>query len=159
LAQFTQKGSTKELSDYLDANWKINSTMFDVDFQSTSLWKTDRYVHLEFNPLEIAEGFMSCFGPPNPREIFLKNFGSHFDIVAIAMALLSQQLRIECIAGDMSDVMERLEHRVLPHRLSPPMDPEGEDPRLFPWTYDRIHLSNVPYAVISAFGPYISADQ
>ncbi|KAI9149886.1 hypothetical protein HJFPF1_09632 [Paramyrothecium foliicola] len=123
VAQYKENGRKRELSEYVDAHWKLNPTMFDDDFENSHMCEEDRYAQLGFLPME---------------------FGTKFDSISLSLLQLADRLKIECIVSEMCEMMDRLRYNALQHRNNPPASPEAHDPRGFPSFYDRIHMSNIP---------------
>ncbi|KFA81574.1 hypothetical protein S40288_11307 [Stachybotrys chartarum IBT 40288] len=144
IACFKESKGKQELSDYLDANWKLNTTLFDLDFQESRTWEGDRYAMLEFLPTEITACMQQVFGRSPKEKRAVDSFGQNLDMMALFMLRMSDRVQLECIVGEMTDVMERLRYDALEHRTKPPAGPEAHDPRPYPKVYDRIHMSNVP---------------
>lgn len=79
----------------------------------------------------------------------LKSLAEFFDVLAISLVNLTRRVSVEIITGEMADVLERIRYNALEHRLKKPNKPKGIDPTQFPRQYDRIHMSNIPYAGFS----------
>lgn len=67
-----------------------------------------------------------------------------FDVITVSIITLGEKLTIEALVGEMTDVMERIRYDALDHRSLAPRNKKDSDPRKFPKTFDRIHMSNIP---------------
>lgn len=147
------KTAIKELGDYIEANWVTNPTLIDVDYAEGAVagwlpWAhhgatdEDEVPAIEADPIELA-GKLSGLSKAKGA---LETVGSFFGVVSLALVMLSDRLKIEALVGEMTDVMERIRWDCLESRSQPS---GGIDPSTFPSTYDRIHMSNIPYVSCS----------
>lgn len=104
---------------------------------------------LKWNPLSL----MGCLVLPelaDKDKSLLENLGKMFERVGYTVLALYGRLQIEFIAGEMTDVMERLRFDGLEHRRHAPastIDEDGvevADPTTFPRVFDAIQKSNIP---------------
>jgi len=152
---------TKELCDYIDANWKTNVTLFDMDYEvdgrkegkkppeeRTEQEKRDvETPTLEINPVDIVEAL--GMGEKSPQrgaksQSVLGNMAGFFEKVALSLLCFMNSpgmLTIELVVGEMADVMDRMHHGCFHGRQEKVDD---FDPATFPRVYDRIHMSNIP---------------
>ncbi|CAD0111639.1 unnamed protein product [Aureobasidium uvarum] len=130
----------------IDNTWKPNVTLVDINWDSVrdsdSPHSDPPDFHFDspavhkalFNPSEeVAEGFgiTSFWGWSN---VFFRS-------VSQAIGTLRERLCVEVVLGEMNDCLERLQHDAWTSRG----DKQGKfEPALFPRTYNRIHMSNVP---------------
>jgi len=138
----------KELGAYIDSNWVTNPTLIDVDYMEATRnerepWARnatdeDKVPSLESDPIELAAKMIPV--KKNPEGV-LDLVGKFFDVVALALIMMSKRLKIEALVGEMTDVMERVRYNCLEARSE---RYGGIDPSKFPRTYDRIHMSNIP---------------
>ncbi|KUI63016.1 TPR repeat-containing protein associated with Hsp90 [Cytospora mali] len=128
-AAYESSGSAqmKGLEDYLDGAWKVNVTLLDADQEATrdaNLWRWETIYQ--------RHGFCN------------RKDGGVIQGVTLGLVMLNEKLTIEAVVGEVADVMERIRYDSLDHRSLPPKGEKGIDPRKFPKTFDRIHMSNVP---------------
>ncbi|KUI64181.1 hypothetical protein VM1G_10953 [Cytospora mali] len=148
----------KGLEDYLDVTWKVNITLLDADQEATrdaDLVNISRYHEsgcqaenftglgypanlADFDPVEMTDKFISDTGS------VIEKTAVFFQGVTLGLVMLNEKLSIEAVVGEVADVMERIRYDSLDHRSLPPKGEKGIDPRKFPKTFDRIHMSNVP---------------
>lgn len=131
----------KALEEHIDTNWKMNPTVLDVDFEKQKN-KEELYFEgpaLEWNPVDLV----TSLGSPE-NESIINSLSTWFDGLTMSSLLLHDRVQIEIIVGEMADVMERIQHNCLEHRLVKSHNPEAMDATQFPLAYDRIHMSNVP---------------
>lgn len=149
----------RELEEYLDAHWSVNVTLLDSDHEATmdedlakiasfyasgcepwSVHSDDSFAHLaEFDPVLTLQLFM-----PRSKSPVLEGMGLYFDAVTASIAVCFDEISMELILGEMTDVMERVRFDALEHRSCAPKTDGDVDSRTFPKTYDLIHLSNIP---------------
>ncbi|KAH8655855.1 hypothetical protein BX600DRAFT_515543 [Xylariales sp. PMI_506] len=135
------RGKHKALRDYIDANWKVNITLFDLDFLSLQPGR-DRFTQLEFSPFDVIEGFSEARLKDSGSAI--DQMGEPFDYFVIGTLNLGDRLVIEAVVGEMTDFMDRARHNGLNHRNNTSSKTKEHDPAKFPVKYDRIHMSNIP---------------
>ena len=140
----------KSLAEYLDTHWKANPTTFDLDFEKQKELEPPNEGEVRPNvegyPLNLIETLLDPLGLSHGStdENFLSGLGQMFDLLAITVMTMNDRLRVELIAGEMADFLERLQHGCLEHRSHRPPDSDSFDPTTFPRQYDRIHMSNIP---------------
>ncbi|GKT49671.1 uncharacterized protein ColSpa_09852 [Colletotrichum spaethianum] len=145
------EGSKQALEEYIDANWRTNPTILDMDYESR------RYEGLEPGAtiaklaqsivLDPAQLMRSLYNPAKGQETdgqVLKTLSSLFEIMSTATMTLIKRVEIEAIAGEMADILERIRYDKLTHRSQKPLKVGAIDATQFPRHYDRIHMSNVP---------------
>ncbi|KAI8277373.1 hypothetical protein K4K56_000728 [Colletotrichum sp. SAR 10_98] len=116
-----QQSSKAELLKHIDTHWVTNPTVLDMDYQPRrDILSTEK------------------------EEDVLKIVSEFFEHFSLAMMTLHSRIKIEVTAGEMADVLDRIRHGDLEHRLQRPNDIEAIDPTQFPREYDRIHMSNIP---------------
>ncbi|ROW07056.1 hypothetical protein VPNG_06673 [Cytospora leucostoma] len=151
----------KDLEQYLDENWKINITLLDSDQEAARNWNLEeisRYHEsgckpwsitydgdypanlCQFDPVETADLFV----PVDEEAPSIEKMAMWFDLVTVGILTLHGKLTIEAVVGEMTDVMERIRYDALGHRFLAPRNKKDSDPRRFPKTFDRIHMSNIP---------------
>ena len=142
--------SKQALEKHIDEHWKLNPTAVDLDHTPGSSMVKDTLQPpgnspvLEWDPLHLVGMLLNPLGTYVQGDIAMKGMNYFFEIVAISLMSLSDGLTIEMIAGEMADVLDRLGHQCLEHRLHKSTNIEGVDPTAFPYKYDRIHMSNIP---------------
>ncbi|KAK3328948.1 hypothetical protein B0H66DRAFT_585518 [Apodospora peruviana] len=123
-------------TEYIDANWVTNPTLFDIDHASDEDWKV---LSIEADPLEVAAKLL---GPPfKAGQGVMEYTASFFTVVSLSLVKISDHLMVEALVGEMTDVMDLIRWNCLDARSQPS---GGIDPSGFPRTYDRIHMSNIP---------------
>ncbi|CAJ2499920.1 Uu.00g027730.m01.CDS01 [Anthostomella pinea] len=140
------KGASKAIEEYIDNHWRPNVTLVDGDFQDIvdpdGILGPEMPMHpvLLFHKLHPAEvedtvhaagggSFMQCF------EVF-------FRCGAFSLYQLQSRITDETVVGELNDCLERLRYDALQQQHE---SKQGTmDPNVFPKTYDRIHLSNIP---------------
>lgn len=157
--QSAEPHAHQELEEYLDAKWSVNVTLLDSDHEATrhedlakmedyyasgckpwTVQSDNSFAHLaEFDPVHTLQSFM-----PRSKDSVLESMGVYFDLVTVSLLGCYEGLGIELILGEMTDIMERMRFDALEHRLHAPESDKDLDPRIFPKTYDFIHLSNIP---------------
>ncbi|OIW25576.1 hypothetical protein CONLIGDRAFT_621388 [Coniochaeta ligniaria NRRL 30616] len=140
-----------QLTEHIDATWVTNRTLLDIDLDDV-LQKIDfcpcgqckiedMVPRIESNPIYLGDDLPKC---ASESEGVLDYVGQFFDSLAVALLrfeLVSSQLKVEVLVGEMTDTMERLRWGCLEARSKPA---GGIDPSTFPRVYDRIHMSNIP---------------
>lgn len=144
-----------ELEDYVDSTWAVNMTLLDMDWET----KKDRY-NLELPADEPGSHMAKITSMEGDALSMLRNtmyptdlndsipgvrgiiglMSFYLKLVASAMNLLrsTSNLRLEMIAGEMTDVMERMRFGCMTGLRSKKVAAK------FPTTFDRIQLSNIP---------------
>lgn len=150
--------STRALGRYINQTWKTNPTILDMQWEA----KKDRHDAYEppeewrkinateGNPLSTVRHIFGNMAPerlPDGKKGVIELVAMYFKVVGASMRFLidDSHLRIEMIAGEMTEIMERIRYGCLDHRV-PVKRPSLSvlDPSKFPQKFDRIHLSNVP---------------
>lgn len=140
-----------QLTEHIDATWVTNRTLLDIDLDDV-LQKIDfcpcgqckiedMVPRIESNPIYLGDDLPKC---ASESEGVLDYVGQFFDSLAVALLrfeVVSSQLKVEVLVGEMTDTMERLRWNCLEARSKPA---GGIDPSTFPRVYDRIHMSNIP---------------
>ncbi|KAJ3954397.1 hypothetical protein N0V92_009090 [Colletotrichum tropicale] len=146
-----QQDSTAELLKYIDTHWVVNPTVLDMDYQPrreqeirASQGLSEVPPGFDWNPAEMIKSLRSFLSTESEEHV-LKIVSEYFEHFSLAMMTLHSRIKIEVIAGEMADVLDRIRHGNLEHRLQRPNDVEAVDPTRFPREYDRIHMSNIPF--------------
>lgn len=150
----------KDIEDYLDVTWKVNVTLLDSDHEATrneNLANISRYHNSGCQAWSVDDGEppanLAEFDPVDLSDLFIndtlsgtviKKMSVFFEGVTLGLVMLNEKLAIEAIVGEMADVMERIRYDAMDHRSLAPKDDTSIDPRRFPKTFDRIHMSNIP---------------
>ncbi|KAL1882911.1 hypothetical protein Daus18300_000549 [Diaporthe australafricana] len=157
----TRASSTVAVDEYINRYWKTNVTMMDFEWEAKKDRNNDLGIpsHLEWQRLPALEGdpvslLHRIMGGMNPEAVPGQNgvvgiMGSYFFVVGHSLQLIrsASQLRVELIAGEMTDIMERLRYGCLDDRSY-----TGSS-LSFPRTFDRIHMSNILDYVGGILGP------
>ncbi|KAK3398506.1 hypothetical protein B0T20DRAFT_498398 [Sordaria brevicollis] len=161
-----ERGAGKALEAYVDANWKVNVTMIDMEWEKE--WRSFEpdggraevtpFIH--FDPLEILSHLSSQIAarPANVRkdQNTIGLIGIFFDLVVDTLWLPGgPKMTVEVVLGEMTDFMERLRYNCLEFRSE--VSEDGFDTTNFPKAYDRIHLSNVTDYVGGLLNPLLFA--
>lgn len=147
----THEEARRNLDEYINQHWKTNMTLIDLVWDS----KKERHIHvnrppgfewtkisgMDPDPVGLA---MHILGDRRSGECpgcngVIELVGDYFHLVgdALRYVLKSSNVRLEMIAGEMTDTMERLRHGLLDDRAG--MSPSVSLPPQF----DRIHMSNI----------------
>ncbi|KAK7741805.1 hypothetical protein SLS53_004869 [Cytospora paraplurivora] len=167
----------KDLEQYLDENWKVNVTLLDSDQEAARNWNLEeisRYHEsgckpwsityggnypanlCEFDPVETIDLFI-LIDEDEPSSMSIERLAMWFDLVTVGILTLHGKLTIEAVVGEMADVMERIRYDALGHRSLAPRNKKDSDPRRFPKTFDRIHMSNIPDYIGGPLTVFLSA--
>ncbi|KAK3358423.1 hypothetical protein B0T24DRAFT_129299 [Lasiosphaeria ovina] len=138
-----------QIRSHVDAAWVTNLTLIDFDHVESLIvygenglgekvsTDEDKVPSIESDPLELVHML-----PNNGQdEGVLDMVGGLFVSVSYGLIKLSGRLKIEALAGEMTDTMDRIRWGCLEARSRPA---GGIDPSEFPRKYDRIHMSNIP---------------
>ncbi|CCC08308.1 hypothetical protein SMACR_01856 [Sordaria macrospora] len=159
-------GGEKALKAYLDANWKVNVTLIDMEWEKE--WRVCEPDHGEadvtpfvhFDPIEVL-GHLSAHLPIGQAKVHKDEnaiglISAFFDLLTDTLYYPNRpEMTVEVVLGEMTDFMERLRYNCLEYRSQAAED--GFDPRKFPRAYDRIHLSNVTDYVGGLMNPLLFA--
>jgi hypothetical protein len=136
--------------DYLLENWRVNTTMVDVEWYAGLEIKSQ--IDFGHDPFEAAmkltDPYMKDQPPPIPMCLY-DYVGTFFSSVADSIKKLDGRLQVEVLLGDCVDVAEQLRFDLFNHEDAADEKLDSvkslEDrPKHFPRTFDRVHLSNVP---------------
>jgi hypothetical protein len=143
--------------DYLLEHWRVNTTMVDVEWYANLEDKSE--IDFGHDPFEAAtkftDGKMNAQPPAKP-ECLYDYMATFFSAVADAIEKLDGRLEIEVFLGDCVDVAEQLRFGLFNDEAVTDSEILSGDslevrPKHFPNRFDRIHLSNVPYAYPNIF--------
>lgn len=138
--------------EYINQHWKTNMTLIDLvweakkgrnnDFERPSKFEWTKITAMDGEPVILLPHVLSDMAPaPMPgHKGVIDMMATYFFIVATTLHSIRSRskLRIEMIAGEMTDTMERLRYGCLDDRV-------GRGSSIsFPRRFDRIHMSNVP---------------
>jgi hypothetical protein len=135
--------------DYLLENWRVNTTMVDVEWYNSLEDKNS--IDFGYDPFEGAEKFtdedMKAQPPANPQCLY-DYVSTFFSSVADAIGKLGGRLKVEVLLGDCVDVAEQLRFDLfgsedVENRVDT-IDTLEVRPKHFPNAFDCVHLSNVP---------------
>ena len=140
------------LDDYVNQHWKTNMTLIDLVWEA----KKERNYHiekpegLEWTKLTSMDGEPVSLTPhilggmePTPmpgRKGVIEILAAYFYVVGMSLRYImrTSRLRVEVIAGEMTDTMERIRYSLLDGRAG-----KGSSVS-FPQRFDRVHMSNIP---------------
>jgi hypothetical protein len=137
----------QEALELIDKTWKPNVTLVDVDWDAVpnmGRHYPNQVSDFCFDSSTVAQKLFNP-GEAQAREAGLKSFWGWFDMffdhVSRSIKDLRSRMCVELVAGEMNDCLERLQHDAWSTRG----EKQGKlDPSLFPNTYNRIHMSNIP---------------
>lgn len=146
-----------DLKQYIDAKWKTNMTLLDMDWEAKefrnrdvpfpdeeSPWHTiSRLTPTDRVPLDMMSSTMFNIDKNSPMPgidgiIGMMSFYLQMVVQALNHLRRTSDVRLEMVAGEMTDVMERMQLGC----MGALRDTRGSSD--FPTTFDRIHLSNIP---------------
>lgn len=148
------KIDSTQFQKHLKANWRFNTTLMDLDWY-THLKKTDSddQYDLGHDPYAIVDHFDDDTLPSRPGKAtkLYDVFAPFFIDTARAMRQLRGRLQIEVVLGDYVDVAEQIRFGMYRDPSNTVASASRQDTRQgkFPITFDRIHLSNIPYVILS----------
>jgi hypothetical protein len=120
-----------KLRQHMENTWKINPTLIDIG----SVRQDPDVFDIGHNPFKLEEhlyGGCVWSSPEKGKKLF--DYTQPFFIgVARAIEQISEHLTVEIITGDVTRILESIQHGLL----------TGRD-ATYPTRYDRIHLSNIP---------------
>lgn len=168
-----EAGARDKLEEYLAATWIPNPTFVDVGWEEVRAATFDSAPGYPRSGSEEEEAdWLAKLNPsgwydPNPVDIAaalgggvpakasewegaIDALNTFFSTLSLSLIHLGGRITVEMMAGEMGDVMERMRYGALEHRGLPPATDEEPDPRKFPSSYDRIHMSNVPSVFTTA---------
>lgn len=137
---------------YINQHWKTNMTMIDLVWEAKKERnnRMERPAGLEWTKLsglgeEPVTLLPDILGDENPAPIpgrkgVIELLASYFFVVGISLrhALGSSKLRVEMIAGEMTDTLERIRYNLLDARAGKAASVS------LPQRFDRVHMSNIP---------------
>ncbi|KAK0385346.1 hypothetical protein NLU13_7822 [Sarocladium strictum] len=155
-----QPNAKKALEAYIDAEWKLNPTVIDLDHDvqlRAEAKGTGRPYepYLEFNPLELVDHIGDLAGKRTTTDTGIGVAMRLFEMLALSTMMLIGRIQIEVIVGEMADVLERIRYGCLEHRSHKPSAPSDLDPTRFPNRYDRIAMSNIPDYIGGPLGSHL----
>ncbi|KAF9878329.1 putative tetratricopeptide [Colletotrichum karsti] len=140
----------KNLEQHIDANWKTNPTVLDMDYEPRRHEEVDPSAPsyellptLDWDPTSLIHNLSIPVKDAEKNDV-IKSLEEFFDYLCVATMSLTDRMDIEVISGEMADVLDRIRYNKLEHRLQKPSSPDGLDATKFPRQYDRIHMSNIP---------------
>ncbi|KAF6802552.1 tetratricopeptide [Colletotrichum sojae] len=142
-------GAKEKFENHIDTKWQTNPTVLDMDYEPrraniiTPGEPVDLTPSTEWDPMALVK----AVAPPSEKNPMADGFASlerFFEHLALSNMVLADRVDFELIAGDMADILERIQHNSLPHRALKPKEKDGLDPTRFPRQYDLIHMSNIP---------------
>lgn len=137
---------------YINQHWKTNMTLIDLmwDAKKERNLLLERPASIEWTKLPVpgddpVDLLPNILGETNPARVpgrkgVIEHLAAYFSVVGLALrhALETSNLRVEMIAGEMTDAMERIRHDLLDARAG-----RGSSVA-FPQRFDRVHMSNIP---------------
>lgn len=155
LAEYRKTGKSEKLLQQIDSTWAVNNTAIDYDYAEFGVRTGDGSgPYLEFNPLETVESMDFQATTRRSKKVdrsekAMDRLANIFRIHGISAIRMNYRkwLTVEIIAGEMTDIMERIRYNALDHRRVGSENSTEKrliDPKTFPQTYDFVHLSNIP---------------
>jgi hypothetical protein len=131
----------QEVKQYLDAEWKPNVTLIDLDFETKR--EGPRRPLMDFRPHEVVKDLFGYLplGTVGHLMGVLNHFVGFFQFIARGLKSIQSKVVVEFVVGEMADSFERLQHGLL---RETPVKIDKIDPSTFPTKYDAIHMSNIP---------------
>lgn len=128
-----EDATPKKVKAYVLKNWEVNVTMLDVDWQRASHGSLEGA--MGFDPYDMMDSLYKETGIVEPaKKSTLFDYVSHFfSQVADTIRRLQGRVLVEVIHGEITGVMDKIRYGEL------------ERSGGFPSSYDRVHLSNIPY--------------
>ncbi|KAI3391944.1 hypothetical protein diail_6590 [Diaporthe ilicicola] len=153
------------VDEYVNQHWKTNPTLIDLVWEARKDRNSDpghpsqpewqRLTPLEGEPISLLQRILSDADPLgiHGQKGVVELMGTYFAIVGTSLLYIQHRsrLRVEMIAGEMTDIMERLRYGCLDDRAG------SGSPQSFPKTFDRVHMSNVPDYVGGVLGALLYA--
>lgn len=148
-------GKDEKLLKLVNSTGAVNNTAIDYDFADFGFQAGDGSgPYLEFDPLATVQSMDLDATRRKPKNADhaqkaterLADFFRVHDIYAMKLNY-QKRLVVEMIAGEMTDILERIRYNALDHRHSDaggPVDKGLVDPTKFPQTYDFVYMSNIP---------------
>ena len=138
LLQIDRKGMVgwKNGKEYVCQHGEVNVTLTDEASTESRRWDWV-YGVIGFDPFENMEALYELTGLPLPKnQTLLYEFvAPFFHRVAQSLQKLRNRLTVEMLLGEVSGNLDMMRHKLLDRNQS------------FPHSYDRIHLSNIPYVL------------
>ena len=127
----------KNGKEYVCQHWEVNVTLTDEAWTESRRWDWV-YGVIGFDPFENMEALYEFTELPLPRNrTSLYEFvAPFFHRVAQSLQKLRNRLTVEMLLGEVSGNLDMMRHKLLDRDQS------------FPHSYDRIHLSNIPYVLL-----------
>ncbi|KAM0322180.1 hypothetical protein ACHAQA_009670 [Verticillium albo-atrum] len=144
-----KNGAASKLRRHIDQTWEINRTIIDYDWY-LSVADNVKDLDTSHDSITLLPKIMGALS----WEVAMKATGKCFSntlhglnyvfkSLGAVMRNLSSHTIIELGIAEMTDFLERLRYNAVQHRT--PQNTIGTiDPSLFPTSYDRVHMSNVP---------------
>lgn len=154
--------ATRAVGEYIDANWAVNPTLIDIDYEERNQADMDMYAiangrtvpvdemvpSMEWSPIDLKDRLMMVpmdlhkgVLPQTENAGSLGYIGNFFAAISDILVKMTGRVMVEAVVGEMADFMERTRWDCLPDRKE---SIDGIDPSKFPRVYDRIHMSNIP---------------
>ncbi|KAL2030761.1 hypothetical protein VTO58DRAFT_108115 [Aureobasidium pullulans] len=131
--------------EIIDATWKPNVTLVDIDWDTVrDGGKSKDIPDFCFDSPDVAQ---KLFNPDEDtvRELKVKSFWGWFTMFFSHVSKSIKDIRsrtcVELVVGEMNECLERLRYDAWSTRG----EKQGKlDPALFPRTYNRVQMSNIP---------------
>jgi len=131
--------AASRLKTYIEANWKPNVTMFDVECEKVGEHVRDSRPDVWRFPDQL---FLASRLPRPKHANGIFDYVRHFfGFTLSALKNLEGRLEVRTSVGDITEVLESFRYDPA-ESIEPLGDEQGED--LSPRKFDRIHLSNIP---------------
>lgn len=119
---------------HISSHWKVNPTLLDLEWHRDCRGSPDGT--LKFNPYQaidhlVARADLKMMIPARSDRLF--DFLSPFFLEAArAIKELHGRFTVECLLGDVTEVMEQIRYGLT------------DRPKGFPKLYNRVHMTNIP---------------
>ncbi|TIA18147.1 hypothetical protein D6C80_03603 [Aureobasidium pullulans] len=142
--------------EIIDATWKPNVTLVDIDWDTVrDGGKSKDVPDFCFDSPDVAQ---KLFNPDEDtvRELKVKSFWGWFTMffshVSKSIKDIRSRICVELVVGEMNECLERLRYDAWSTRG----EKQGKlDPALFPRTYNRVQMSNIPDYVGDALSTFL----
>ena len=134
--------TARAVNEYLDAKWQPNVTFVDSDFENKR--ENKHSAQMDSEPYKVVCDLFANIPATvagNTTGI-LNHLCGFFEFISTWTQKIQQQLTVEVVLGEMVDTFERLSCGILRQK----QERMGRlNPAVFPNSYDRVHMSNIPF--------------
>lgn len=152
----TREQAGRNFDDYINNNWNANMTMIDLVWEAKKErnFEVNRPAGLEWtkltaidgDPVSMAKRLLGDITTPTfpGQKGVIELVASYFFVVSLSLhnVLNSSKVRVEMIAGEMTDTMERIRYGHTDGRAGMKTSVS------LPQQFDRVHMSNIPCVLL-----------